>query len=419
MSPRPGNAEAAAETPPNPLPVQTRRNLVVQVSGVAMVGLVTASAAPWPTTMAWLLTAIGVLASEDLMLRQIGRQGPHARFAAKAAPALRVAATFVYAFAAALLISRGEAIQRLFAFALISLSMVHVLMRYYRSRWVLIASLSPYIAILGLVAISQARIELAAGRALGAVMAGFTLLLFAIQFWSARAQLAATWDELMQARHAAEERERAAEAANRAKSDFLATMSHELRTPLNGVLGMVQAMTREELSQAQRDRVKIIRRSSESLLAVLNDLLDLSKIEASALELELSEFDLEHLVRGVAAAYQMPAERKGLSFEIQVSPQAAGRYQGDSARIRRILYGLADNAVKFTEVGGVTLSVEREAAEIVFQVRDTGIGIGEEHLGRLFEGFYQADGGRTRRYGGAGVGLAICRQMSSLMGGTI
>ncbi|MBS0360623.1 MAG: response regulator [Proteobacteria bacterium] len=401
------------------MPVNTRRNLTVQILGLGMVGIVTASVAPWPLTLAWLLIAMTVLACEDLALRQIDRRGRYAGLAARAAPVLRVAATFVYAFAAALLISRGTAIERLFAFALISVSMVHVLMRYYRSRWVLMISLSPYMAILGLVAVSQARIELAAGRTIGAVMAGFTLLLFAVQFWSARAQLAAAWGELMEARRAAEEREQAAEAANRAKSNFLATMSHELRTPLNGVLGMVQALTTEELTQVQRDRVKIIRRSSESLLAVLNDLLDLSKIEASALELEFSEFDLEHLVRGVAAAYQAQAERKGLTFAFEVAGNATGRYRGDSARIRRILYSLADNAVKFTEAGGVTLSVERKVDEVVFQLRDTGIGIGQEHLSRLFEGFYQADAGRTRRYGGAGIGLAICREMSALMGGTI
>jgi len=235
----------------------------------------------------------------------------------------------------------------------------------------------------------------------------------------ARAQLAAAWGELMSARQAAEEREQAAEAANRAKSNFLATMSHELRTPLNGVLGMVQALTTEKLSPAQHERVKIIRRSSESLLAVLNDLLDLSKIEACALELEIAEFDLEHLVRGVVAAYRPQAEKKGLRFDFEVEDSARGRYDGDSARIRRILYSLADNAVKFTEAGVVTLSVAREGGDLLFKVRDTGIGIAPEELGHLFEGFYQADAGRTRRYGGAGLGLAICREMTQLMGGAI
>ncbi|HEY3947554.1 ATP-binding protein [Phenylobacterium sp.] len=421
MSPRPGKPFAALDLFPQAVAfaVQTNRNLVVQASGLALVFAAMAPVTPWPFVAGWTLAALLILTSEDLMLRQVARGSRHAGLASRIAPVLRVLATCLYALASLDLLTHGSAVYRLFAFALISVSMVHVLMRYFRSRWVLIASLSPYAAVLGLVAVNQARIELTAGRAMGAAAAFFTLVLFAIQFWSARKQLAASFHELMAAREAAEEREQAAEAANRAKSNFLATMSHELRTPLNGVLGMVQALTTEELTQVQRERVRIIRRSSESLLAVLNDLLDLSKIETSTLELELSEFDLEHLVRGVAAAYQAQAERKGLSFDFQVAPNAAGRYQGDSARIRRILYSLADNAVKFTEAGGVTLSVERQAAEVVFRVRDTGIGIAEENLNLLFEGFYQADGSRTRRYGGAGLGLAICREMSGLMGGAI
>ncbi len=419
MSPRRGNALPEAERPTARLPVQTRRNLIIQITGLAMLVAIAAPVTPWPAMAVWLLAAVGVLASEDLMLRHAARQGTYAKFARRAAPVLRVLATCLYALAALTLISRGASIQRLFAFALMSVSMVHVLMRYYRSRWVLIASLSPYVAILGMVAVNQAKLEIRAGHTLEAVMASFTLLLFALQFWSARAQLAATWGDLMEARKAAEERERAAEAASRAKSNFLATMSHELRTPLNGVLGMVQALNTEQLTQLQRERVRVIRRSSENLLAVLNDLLDLSKIEASALELEVAEFDMEHLIRGVVAAYQPQAEKKGLDFAFEISPKAMGRYDGDSARIRRILYSLADNAVKFTEAGGVTLSVDREAGEIVFRVVDSGIGIAANDLTHLFEGFYQADSSRTRRYGGAGLGLAICSEMARLMRGSI
>jgi CheY-like chemotaxis protein/two-component sensor histidine kinase len=182
---------------------------------------------------------------------------------------------------------------------------------------------------------------------------------------------------------------------------------------------MVQALTTERLTPVQHERVRIIRRSSESLLAVLNDLLDLSKIEANTLELEVAEFDLEHLVRGVVAAYQPLAGKKGLAFGFEVDESARGRFDGDSARIRRILYSLADNAVKFTDAGSVTLSVAREPEAVVFRVADTGIGIASDDLDHLFEGFYQADASRTRRFGGAGLGLAICREMSELMGGKI
>jgi two-component system, sensor histidine kinase len=421
MSPRPGNARTVLDLFPHAVSfaVQTSRNLVVQAFGLAMVVTSAFPVTPWPYLMSWTLAAVAVLASEDLLLRQVARQGRFAALASRTAPVLRILATCLYALAALVLIVRGGPVQRLFAFALMSVSMVHVLMRYYRTRWVLIASLSPYIVILGLVALGQAKGEFALGHTLGVVASSFTLLLFGVQFWSARAQLAASWDELMRARQAAEERERAAETANRAKSNFLATMSHELRTPLNGVLGMAQAMTTDQLTQVQRERVKVIRRSSESLLAVLNDLLDLSKIEACAFELEIAEFDLEHLVRGVVAAYRPLADKKDLSFHFEISDEACGRYDGDSARIRRILYSLADNAVKFTESGGVTMSVWREADAVMFKIADTGIGISSEEIGHLFEGFYQADAGSTRRYGGAGLGLAICHQMTQLMGGSI
>jgi PAS domain S-box-containing protein len=210
-----------------------------------------------------------------------------------------------------------------------------------------------------------------------------------------------------------------AESATRAKSAFLATMSHEIRTPLNGVLGMAQAMAMDEVTDQQRERLDVIRQSGESLLAILNDVLDLSKIEAGKLELEQAEFDIDELSRGAIGAFAATAQAKGLSFELKVQRGARGVYRGDSVRVRQILYNLVSNALKFTDTGGVKVAVSRKGARLSISVRDTGIGIAPEKLTSLFQKFEQADASTTRRYGGTGLGLAICRDLAELMGGAI
>ena len=210
-----------------------------------------------------------------------------------------------------------------------------------------------------------------------------------------------------------------AEMANRAKSTFLATMSHEIRTPLNGVLGMAQAMAADELSTLQRDRLDVVRQSGETLLHILNDVLDLSKIEAGKLELEEAEFDISDLARGAHAAFTAIANKKGLSFDLAVEAGARGVYVGDSTRVRQILYNLVSNALKFTESGEVRVCVARTNDGLRLTVADTGIGIPPERLASLFQKFEQADASTTRRYGGTGLGLAICRELAQLMGGAI
>jgi signal transduction histidine kinase/CheY-like chemotaxis protein len=211
----------------------------------------------------------------------------------------------------------------------------------------------------------------------------------------------------------------AAEAASQAKSVFLTTMGHELRTPLNGVLGMVQALVGDPLTEAQGQRVEIIRQSSEDLLAILGDLLDLTQIEMGAQKLDDVEFDLDDLLRGLRGAHRLAAEAKGVAFCCEIAEASRGRYRGDSTRIRRIIHNLLDNAVKFTEQGEVRLTVDASDGRLVFEVLDTGIGIAEEHFERLFEPFFQVDATLTRRHGGAGVGLAVSRQLAELLGGFI
>ena len=210
-----------------------------------------------------------------------------------------------------------------------------------------------------------------------------------------------------------------AEAANRAKSDFLATMSHEIRTPLNGVLGMARAMAGDELTPAQRGRLDVVRQSGESLLSLLNDVLDLSKVEAGKLELDVEPFDFEELASAAHATFAGVAQAKGLTLDLAVAERARGRYLGDAVRVRQVLCNLISNALKFTEQGGAKIAVDRNRRGVVVRVSDTGIGIPSDRVGKLFHKFEQADASTTRRFGGTGLGLAICRELTELMGGKV
>ncbi len=209
-----------------------------------------------------------------------------------------------------------------------------------------------------------------------------------------------------------------ADAASTAKSAFLATMSHEIRTPLNGVLGMAQAMASDGLDAAQRERLAIIQQSGEALLAILNDVLDLSKIEAGKLEIEDIPFHLSGVAGTACSAFADLARSKGVTLVLDLG-SAAGCYLGDPTRVRQILYNLVSNAVKFTEDGQVRIEAAYDDGRLDIRVTDTGVGISQENLGKLFGKFDQLDSSTTRRFGGTGLGLSICHELALLMGGEI
>ncbi|MBU9697908.1 PAS domain-containing protein [Rhodobacteraceae bacterium HSP-20] len=211
-----------------------------------------------------------------------------------------------------------------------------------------------------------------------------------------------------------------AEEASRTKSMFLANMSHEIRTPLNGVLGMAEVLDATLTDPEHRRMIGTIRRSGESLLNILNDILDMSKIEAGKLELETVPFSPVEMAERVEDLHRLKAEEKGLDFEVLVSTGAELHRMGDPFRVQQILHNLISNAIKFTDRGEVTVEVSgRRGTSLVFEVRDTGIGMNKQEIARLHEEFRQADSSVTRRFGGTGLGMAITRTLVSRMGGDI
>jgi signal transduction histidine kinase len=222
-----------------------------------------------------------------------------------------------------------------------------------------------------------------------------------------------------QAAQLAAEARRVAEDASRAKSEFLAHVSHEIRTPLNGVLGMAQVMARHNLDADQADRLALIRTSGAALLGVLNNVLDISKIEAGQLELEDAAFDLGEVVHLACDSFAVLADQKGLDFRVEIDPGVKGGWGGDAGRLRQVLTNLVSNAFKFTSEGEIVLAVAAQGDLLQFAVRDTGVGVSAEQLPRLFKKFSQAEASTTRKFGGTGLGLAICRELVTLMGGEI
>jgi CheY-like chemotaxis protein len=215
-----------------------------------------------------------------------------------------------------------------------------------------------------------------------------------------------------------------AEAANRSKSEFLATMSHEVRTPMNGVLGMIGLLLDTPLGEEQRRFALTVRDSAEALLTIINDILDFSKLEAGRIAVEAIDFEVEEVTESALSLFGPRAAAKGLTLTVERDAGLPPHLRGDPGRVRQVLFNLVSNAIKFTHQGGIVIRVGQRPldsgeVELRIEVADTGIGIAPELHPSLFGRFTQADSSTSRRYGGTGLGLAICRQLTSLMGGDI
>jgi signal transduction histidine kinase/AmiR/NasT family two-component response regulator len=295
------------------------------------------------------------------------------------------------------------------------------------SRAAFVASVSPFVIYVAGGAFIARDPQHGYGALITVAIAGAMMALSGIKLWldssAAYRKERATQAALTQREAELAEALARAEEASQAKSAFLATMSHELRTPLNGVVGMAQALAASGLPPQQADMVRTIERASRSLAVILNDVLDLSKLNAGKLDLHMTDFELNTFLSDITALFREPAEQKGVLLRLSCGPTCLGGFRGDEHRLHQILSNLLSNAIKFTEMGEVHVAAmvdeQHGPARLFLTVSDTGRGISPEVQGRLFESFSQGDASTAVRYGGTGLGLAIVRRLARLMGGDV
>lgn len=373
---------------------------------------------------AWPILMVATLALSALAQRALGRRhqthpNAHETRLIWFRTALSLVDTSIYAIAAIVLSYDGSILATMFSLTVILLTLLYVLLHYFTQPRLIILLSAPCYTGLILLSAEEGIKAVGDGHPLEAAVPALGVIMIAFFFLQAQRQLARSRLALVNARSQAVALAEAAEEATQAKSAFLAVIGHEITTPLNGVLGMAQAIAQDDLSERQHARLLVLRESGENLLAILNDLLDFSLIEAGTLDLELHDFSMDKTLRSAEAAFAGQAAAKGIGFTLAIEDDAGGLYRGDPARITQVMHNLISNAIKFTDSGTVTVSAACEGHGIRIRVADTGIGVPQALQAKVFDHFVQADLSATRRYGGAGLGLAIAKDLVRIMGGDI
>ncbi|CAN7174591.1 ATP-binding protein [Phenylobacterium sp. LjRoot219] len=385
---------------------------------IALAGVIAEKGAAWP--LIWLVASAAAQVTTYVVARPVLRDrsfipSPRRRLAILACVALSAT---IFACAGALFWFLCGWGGRLFAVIIMAGGALHVALQAGANARLLWVGAAPFMVMLQLLPlISIATAPEAERGVMG--MTAFAATLFVAHLAAAGRRSIGSARKLERALRAARGERRRAEIASAAKSDFLAVMSHELRTPLNGVLGMAQAMAAEDLSPDQRERLGVLRRSGESLLLLLNDVLDIAQIDTARLKLDRQPIDVAALGGQTCTVFGPLAEAKGLAFGVDYASAATTARLGDATRVRQVLHNLVGNAIKFTPAGAVTVTIRGDAGGLTFEVADSGPGMSAERIDGLFEPFDASDASAGRRQDGSGLGLGIARGLAQLMGGDV